>query len=77
MEKINIEREGKELKAQPIMPLEEWLRHQALPEKVRAELAEKQARYQSKSQPLAQQDVKLPPPQETQEQGTPSGPEGQ
>jgi hypothetical protein len=69
MEKINIERETKGLKPEPIMPIQEWLRHQALPEDVRADLAEKQAKYQAKSQPLAQQDVKLPAHQGTQERG--------
>ena len=60
MERINLEREKNKLSPQHIMPMEEWLRHQALPEKVRADLAEKQARYQSNSQPLSQQDVKQP-----------------
>jgi hypothetical protein len=74
MEKINIERETKGLKPEPIMPIQEWLRHQALPEDVRANLAEKQAKYQAHSQPLAQQDVKLPANHETQGEGAQNEP---
>ncbi len=55
MEKINIERESKGLKPQPILPIEEWLRHQALAEKTREKLAEQQTQ-----QPLQ------PKPQEAQ-----------
>lgn len=41
MERINIEREKNKLQPQPIMTLQEWLQQQALPEKVRQDLAEK------------------------------------
>lgn len=41
MERINIEREKNKLQPQPIMTLREWLQQQALPEKVRQDLAEK------------------------------------
>jgi hypothetical protein len=59
MERINIERESKGLKPQPILPIEEWLRHQALPEKVREKLAEKhpQQPLQPESKPQAEGQV--------------------
>lgn len=39
MEQLNMEREAKGLKPQPILPIEEWLRYQSIPEKNRADLA--------------------------------------
>ena len=41
MEHINIEREKNKLQPQPIMTLQEWLQQQALPDRVRQDLAEK------------------------------------
>jgi len=41
MERINLDREKSGLKLQPIMSRQEWLDQQALPEKVRRDLAEK------------------------------------
>jgi hypothetical protein len=41
MERINLEREKNKLQPQPIMTLQEWLQQQALPERVRQDLAEK------------------------------------
>lgn len=56
MERINIERESKGLKPQPILPIEEWLRHQALPEKVRENLAEKHPQQPLQPQPKPQEE---------------------
>jgi hypothetical protein len=41
MERINLDREKNKLQPQPIMTIQEWLQQQALPEKVRQDLAEK------------------------------------
>ena len=55
MERINTERESKGLKPQPILSIEEWLRHQALHEKVREKLAERHP--QQPLQPEARSQV--------------------
>lgn len=41
MEKINLEREKNKLNPKPILPMDEWLKWQAMPEKDRAEVIEK------------------------------------
>jgi hypothetical protein len=64
MEHINIEREKNKLQPQPIMTLQEWLQQQALPEKVRQDLAEK--KMVSPSGPV--------PPESNQPQSEPSSP---
>ncbi len=65
MEKINIERESKGLKPQPILPIEEWLRHQALPEDVRARLSEQQPKQPLEPKPAPQQKAELESQQQT------------
>jgi hypothetical protein len=41
MEQINLEREKNKLSPRPILPIDEWLKWQAMPEKERAEVIEK------------------------------------
>jgi hypothetical protein len=41
MERVNIEREKNKLQPQPIMTIQDWLDQQALPERVRKDLAKK------------------------------------
>jgi hypothetical protein len=41
MEQINLDREKNKLAPRPIMPIDEWLKWQAMPEKDRAEVIEK------------------------------------
>lgn len=61
MERINIEREKNKLQPQPIMTLQEWLQQQALPEKVRQDLAEKKMVPPPASPEPPQEQAELPP----------------
>ena len=57
MEKINLERETRKLAPKPILPMDEWLKWQAMPEKDRAEVIEKRPpkpeEYQAPASPPA------------------------
>lgn len=61
MERVNIERESKGLKPQPILPIEEWLRHQALPEDVRARLSEQHPKQPLEPKPQLEQGAEAQP----------------
>ena len=65
MERINIERERNKMKPQPIMPLQEWLQQQALPERVRQDLVAKKMVPPATPAPQepAQPQKELPPTQ--------------
>jgi hypothetical protein len=64
MERINLEREKNKLQPQTIMTLQEWLQQQALPERVRQDLAEKKMVSPSPPKPpeSAQPQADLSPP---------------
>ncbi len=54
MEQINLEREKNKIPPRPILPIDEWLKWQAMPEKERAEVIEKR--------PPKPEEYQTPPP---------------